>query len=236
MAEATFAKDPVRALAAYARAGIHVEAAVLEHEVCDELIAVAQDFPAVKRGDYRTVLQPHRISDVFLRALRHPAITGIVSRILGGRISGIQSQFFYGQPGTPGFQPHQDNRFVNAPKGKFASAWIALTDVTPQNGGLYVYPGSFHEPLLEVEEVEAQESNLQDINALRLRCVIPERYKPVDLVMPKGSAAFFDGHTVHGSHPNLSKGNRYALLLTYIAQGVPFVSGRYALREEVLID
>ena len=236
MAQPIFSHDPARALAAYSESGLHIEPAVLEPELCDELIAAANEFPAVKSGDFRTVLQPHRQSKIFLMALCHPRVAGILSQVLGGKISGIQTQFFYGRPGTPGFQPHQDNSYVSAPRGKFASAWVALTDVSKENGGLYIYPGSFREPLLDVEELEAEETKLQDVNALNRRCVIPEKYKPVDLIMRKGSAAFFDGHTIHGSHANLSQGSRYALLMTYIARGVPFVAGRYAQREEVVID
>jgi ectoine hydroxylase-related dioxygenase (phytanoyl-CoA dioxygenase family) len=236
MAPPSFAQDPDRALAAYRESGLHVEPDLLDHRLCDELIAIANDFPAVKAGDYRTVLQPHRSAAKFLDALRHPRVTAVMSRILGGKISGIQTQFFYGMPGTPGFQPHQDNRFVNAPPGKFASAWVALTDVSKRNGGLFIYPGSFRGGLLDIEEVEAEETMLQDTNALRLRCVLPASYQPVDLTLRKGSVAFFDGLTVHGSYPNESSGNRYALLMTYIARGVSFEAGRYANREEVLID
>jgi ectoine hydroxylase-related dioxygenase (phytanoyl-CoA dioxygenase family) len=236
MAQRTFAHDPAGALAGYAQSGMHLEPLVLEPELCDELVGVANGFPAVKRGDFRTVLQPHRASKEFLETLRHPRVSSIVSRILGGAISGIQTQFFYGKPGTPGFQPHQDNSFVNAPRGKFASVWVALTDVSKENGCLYLYPGSFREPLLRVEEVEAKETMLQDLNALKFRCVVPEKYQPVDIEMKKGSAAFFDGHTVHGSHSNKSQGNRYALLMTYIVRGVQFNAGRYANREEVAID
>jgi ectoine hydroxylase-related dioxygenase (phytanoyl-CoA dioxygenase family) len=236
MVKPTFAQDSVRALAAYLEAGMHIEPDVLDAQTCDELIAIANDFPAVKAGDYRTVLQPHRKADAFLRALHHPRVTGFLSRVLGGKISGIQTQFFYGKPGTPGFQPHQDNRFVNAPPGKFASAWVALTDVSKENGGLYIYPGSFRESLLEVDEVEAPETTLQDANALRLRCHVPSKYTAVDLNMKKGSVAFFDGHTVHGSHANSSRSHRYALLMTYIARGAPFVPGIYAQREEIPID
>src|SRR5262249_42274427 len=221
----TFGENPRDALAAYARWGAHVEPSVFDPALCEELVAVANEFPAVKRGDFRTVLQPHRADDAFLGALRHPRVKAIMTQILGGEISGIQTQFFYGRPGTPGFQPHQDNSFVNAPRGKFASVWVALTDVSRENGCLYIYPGSFREPLLQVEEVEASESMLQDINALRYRCLVPEKYEPVDLEIKQGGAAVFDGYTVHGSHPNNSPGSRYALLMTYIARGAQFNVG-----------
>lgn len=236
MGQVTFAGDPTRALAAYSESGLHIEPDVMDAGLCDELIAIANEFPAVKTEDYRTVLQPHRMSSVFLEALRHPRVTRILKLILGGEISGIQTQFFYGKPGTPGFEPHQDNRFVNAPPRKFASAWVALTDVSRENGSLYIYPGTFRESLLEVDELEASESKLQDANALRLRCRVPEKYTPIDLEMKKGSVAFFDGHTVHGSHANMSQRYRYALLMTYIARGAPFVAGLYAQREEIPMD
>lgn len=232
----TFADAPELALRDYAAAGFHLEPDVVEHGLCDRMIRIANEFPAVKQGDYRTVLQPHRHSEAFLEAMRHPRVVRIVRQMLGDEISGIQTQFFYGKPGTPGFQPHQDNRFVNALPGTFASAWVALSDVSKENGGLYIYPGTHKEPLLDVVEIEAPQTMLQDANALRLHCIVPARYKPVDLVMPKGSAAFFHGHTVHGSHNNVSNRHRYALLMTYLRRGTPFLAGRYAHREEVTID
>ena len=39
---------------------------------------------------------------------------------------------------TQGFSPHQDNFFVDARGDTFISAWIALTDVCPENGGLII--------------------------------------------------------------------------------------------------
>lgn len=233
---ATFASEPAQALREYRKTGFHVEPAVFAPQFCDELVAVANEFPAVKAGDFRTALQPHRRSRAFLEALRHRGITEIVAHIFGCRVSGLQTQFFYGKPQTPGFQPHQDSRYVNAAPGTFASAWIALTDVSRQNGGLYMYPGSVREPLLETEEVEAQETNLQDMNALRSRCIVPAKYTPVDLALQKGAVVFFDGHTVHGSHANCSNRHRYALLMTYIARGASFDPGRFAQREEVYVD
>lgn len=232
----TFAESPQFALDDYCARGLHVEPELVGAELCEELIATANVFSAVQGGDYRTALQPHRRAEVFMRALRHPRVAKIMRQILGGDISGIQTQFFYCKPGTPGFQPHQDNRFVNAPQGAFASVWIALTDVNPRNGCLYIYPESHHEPLLDIQEVEAQSTVLQDLNALRLRCVIPDKYQPIDLTMSKGDGAFFDGHTIHGSHANESDGHRYALLMTYIRRGVSFIPGRYAQREEVPIE
>ena len=233
---ATFADEPAKALREYRNTGFHVEPAIFPPQFCDELISIANEFPAVKAGDFRTALQPHRHSRPFLEALRNRRVAEIMAQIFDCKVSGLQTQFFYGKPQTPGFQPHQDSRYVNAAPGKFASAWVALTDVSRENGGLYMYPGTVHEPLLETEEVEAPQTNLQDMNALRSRCIVPANYERMDLTLEKGSVVFFDGHTVHGSHANCSSRHRYALLMTYIARGAAFDPGRFAQREEVYVD
>jgi phytanoyl-CoA hydroxylase len=233
--QTTFASDKAAALRGYAAAGLHLEPDVFDPAFCDQLVAEANTFPTVRKGDFRTALQPHRQSDLFMQALRHPGISSVMRQLLGGDISGIQTQFFYCKPGTPGFQAHQDNRFVNAPQGKFASAWVALVDVSAANGGLIMYPGTQKEPLLDVAEVAYEQTLLQDTNAVRLRCKVPEEYAPIDVSLKKGAAAFFDGHTVHASHPNRSDSCRYALLMTYVRRGVPFTAGTYAQREEVAI-
>lgn len=231
-----FAYAPRQASERFFETGSHVEPNVFDHEFCDKLIDEANTFPAVKQGNYRTALQPHMHSELFLQALRNPTVTRIVRGLLGDPISGLQTQFFYCKPGTPGFQPHQDNWFVQAPRGKFASVWLALADIGKVNGCLYVYPGTQGQPLLTVEEIAAQESMLQDTNARRLRCAVPSDFTPVDLEIPKGGAVFLHGHTVHGSHANESNRCRYALLQTYIVRGAPYVAGRYAHREEIPLD
>ena len=231
-----FALKPEQSLSQYIETGLHLEKSLIDPDTCDELIAVAKEFPAFKLGDCRSAMQPHLVSDKFMAMLFNPDLISIMRQLIGTEISAIHSQFYYGEPGTPGFQPHQDNRFVNAPAGQFASAWLALTNVAKENGGLYIYPKTHLESLLDVEEVAFEESHLQDSNALRLRCVIPAKYNSIDLIMPKGSCAFFDGNTVHGSYQNESEQNRYALLITYIRRGAPFVSGQHAKRKEIPID
>jgi phytanoyl-CoA hydroxylase len=236
MIEYSFEFHPEQSLHQYNEIGLHLEKNLIDTNTCNELIAIANELPAYKLGDCRSAMQMHLNSNKFMDVISNIKIVSIMRQLIGEKISAIHSQFYYGEPGTPGFQPHQDNRFVNAPVGQFASAWIALTDVSKENGGLYIYPKTHLEPLLEVEEVSFEESLLQDRNALRLRCKIPANYNFIDLTMPKGSCAFFDGNTVHGSYRNESKQNRYALLITYIRRGAPFVSGQHAKRKEIPID
>jgi phytanoyl-CoA hydroxylase len=171
---------------------------------------------------------------VFLNALRNVRIVKIMEHLLGDKVSGLQTQFFYCQPGTQGFAAHQDNFYVQAPQDDFASVWTAIDDVTVENGALVLYPGTHKEPLLPVEPCPFHTVQAgQDINANRMQVVIPPQYKGVDCPMPAGRAAFFHGHTVHSSHPNISNGTRRALLMTYLKKGSAFRPGNNARREEV---
>ena len=55
-------------------------------------------------------------------------------------------------PNTQGFNAHQDNTFVQAKGNTFISAWVALTDVTPVNGGLIIWPKSHKDKQIDFEE------------------------------------------------------------------------------------
>jgi len=196
--------------------------------------AAAAELPAAHDGTFGPVIHPHRMHPAFLQSLRKPTIVAIMERLLGDKVSGLQTQFFYCRPGTQGFAAHQDNFYVQAPRDDFASVWTAIDDVTVENGALILYPGSHREPILPVEPCPFHTVQAgQDINANRMQVVIPPQYAGVDCPMPSGRAAFFHGHTIHSSHPNVSNRTRRALLMTYLRRGSTFRPGNNARREEV---
>jgi len=229
----SFSRDAGHALAAYGRAGYQIEPGLLGDAECASLRDAARRLDA--GHDPRTpVMNPHRSDPVFLDALRHPAIVAILERLLGGPVSGIQSQYFPCVPGTPGFTAHQDNHYVEAARDAFASAWIALDDASAENGALIAYPGSHREPLLPVEDVpEATPHPTQAFNAIRQRVIVPQRYAATTLSVAPGSVVFLHGHLLHASHENQATRPRRALLATYVRQGTPFRRGETARRTEI---
>ncbi len=230
----SFREDPERALAAYHELGYLVEPEVWSAEECAELVRSSCRLGPARDGDFVPVMHPHRDEKVFLDALRRSRIVEIMERLVGGRVSGIQSQYFYCRPRTPGFTPHQDNFFVQAPRDAFASAWSALDDVDRENGALIVYPGTHRLDLLPVREVEQPDNVGQNPNANRRATVLPRGCETVDLELPRGSVVFLHGHTVHASLSNRSETRaRPVLLTTYIRRGVPFRPGFDARREEI---
>jgi ectoine hydroxylase-related dioxygenase (phytanoyl-CoA dioxygenase family) len=213
--------------------GYFIQENVFSSDECDALINASTELDNARNSTYRPSMMPHRVDQIYLKAMASPKLANIMDNLVGGLAAGIQTEFFYCKPGTRGFSLHQDNFFVEAPLGQFASAWCALTDVTPENGALIVYPGSHKEGLLPVRKLELGEHASQDPNANNEECVVPNKYKPITPSVAKGSVLFIHGHVVHGSNPNSSNRWRQVLLCTYIKSGAPFRAGRYAKRSEV---
>lgn len=229
----SFFTDPVEALASYHELGYHIEENIFTPEECAQLIAASKDLDSAKSKTYRPQMMPHRHNEIYLSAMRHPKLVAIMNKLIDGKAMGLQTEFFYCKPGTRGFSLHQDNFFVQAPYGAFASAWVALTDTYPEKAGLIAYPGSHKEGLLPVRKLELAKDTAQDPNANNEETVVPEKYKPINAVVPRGAVFFIHGHVVHGSNPNKTNDWRYVLLNTYIRQGEDFRPGNYAQREAI---
>jgi phytanoyl-CoA hydroxylase len=231
----SFADDPEGALAAYREVGFHVELDVWTPEERAALNAAADRVSSIRDGRVAPMMNPHREERIFLTALRKPRLVAILERLVGGRVSGLQTQYFFCAPGTPGFSRHQDNFYVQARAEVFASAWSALEDVDAENGGLVLYPRTHLEPVLPVEVVAEQKlSETQDPNANYREAILPAGYEAFTPRLPAGSVAFFHGHLVHSSHDNATTDRwRRSLLMTYIREGEPFRPGHSKAREEI---
>jgi phytanoyl-CoA hydroxylase len=98
---------------------------------------------------------------------------------------------------------------------RLASVQIYLDEATPDNGCLWVIPGSHrlgHVPALSDRGVLGR--LYSDIGQI-------EGMTPMPLPAPAGSAIFFDGYIVHGSQTNRTLSDRRALVFTYQPPGLP---------------
>ncbi|MHB8618822.1 MAG: phytanoyl-CoA dioxygenase family protein [Chloroflexota bacterium] len=216
-------------VATYWETGVYVEPGVLTPGQCAALIQASHDFPSYQGGIMEPSNHPHRTHPLFLDVFRNRRIVSVMDILLSGPVNGLQTIMYYGKPGCRGQAAHQDNFYIQAPPGAFGSAWVALDEVTPENGGLSVYLGSHVEPLLEVQEIPgAVVLPGQDPNAQRLAVELPGAgYPLVDLPALPGSVIFIDGQVVHFSHPNRTTDRfRHSLLMTYLRKGETFRPGR----------
>jgi len=222
---------------AYAERGFVVERGVLDSDTCARLRRSAEALPSFVAGDPSPANNPHRSHAEFLELLRMPAIVRVARELVGGSVNGLQTQVLYTVPGTPGFQVHQDDYYIRTTSDALVSAWIALEDATPENGGLFAYPGSHREPVLPVEDVPgAVPHPAQTFNGLRLRTRVPPNYAREDLDVPAGAVVFIHGRLLHGSHDNRSARSRMTILTSYVRQGEPFRRGERGQRTPIDVD
>ena len=231
MTSVTFKNDPDKAYAIYMDQGFFCEPDVLSAKECDAIIEAAKTLPSAKDGSFVPMMNVHKSPGLFFDAMSNPEIVGVMDRIIHGRAMGLHSQLYYTPPHRAGLGFHQDNYFVEAKGDAFASAWIALVDVTSENGGLYCFAGSHKDGKLPVRKVETTGKDKRQ--AIYEETVLPKEYDKVDLSLKRGSVCYIHGYVVHGSHQNMSTSNRYVLLNTYLRANEPFRAGNTAKREEV---
>lgn len=184
------------------------------------------------KGDY-ALLHHHRdrhLDSAAVFALC--AQRGIVDRIrglLGDDILLWRSDFFVQSKTDPNTKPHQDKKFsgmraipaLENPDGTMplnVTAWIALTEMTEDRGGLFLVPGSQKEGV--IEEVPVAD-RAQSIFGKGTRLAKYDDgvgyYRPP---MKAGQFILFDNLIVHGSSPTRSDETRVAISARYVAPTV----------------
>ncbi len=207
---------------------------VFQKKDCDYLVKTANNF--VVNNDYTPLMNKHNNSNEIFEFIANKQLKLIIEEYFIGKALGLQTEFFFMPPGTQGFSAHQDNTFVQAKGPTFISAWIALTDITPENGGLIIWPKSHMEKQLKFEETMEKKIVDQDPNANKRRSIIPKKYKKFSPCIKKGDVILIDKWLVHASHANLTKKSRYVLLCTYIRENAYYRKGNYANREAFKLD
>lgn len=225
----------------YGTNGYLVVSDVVTRERCDELLAIFRKYADSSfAGIMNLDRGGHLIHEPDARAVRavmtDPAIVAILETLQQSEIWVLQSMFLFKQAGSPyasqAWNPHQDNAYPQAAWGAYLTANIPFEDQDPENGGMYIYPGSHREPLLPHEEVRSFHEEPGKNPGHRV--LVPEGYEKVDLRLSKGSVLVLHGNVIHGSYPNHSPTrSRPMLLIPYIVKGAAFLPGQVAKRTPI---
>lgn len=146
----------------------------------------------------------------------HPRIQGVVKSILGPDIELYQSMALI-KPAFHGSEKpwHQDNAYFSVRDlDRMLGTWIALDDVTVENGAMHFLPGTHRNGPLKHEYTTDCE-------------IVKDRYSPEDAVpinLKAGGMVFFHGNAPHFTPPNRSANRRRALQFHYRAKDNPLVS------------
>lgn len=157
---------------------------------------------------------PHKMSDAMQKAVVHPAMVDVLTRVIGPDVKCMQSMLFIKASGKPGQAWHQDEDFIPTRDRSLTGGWIALDDATVENGCLWVIPGSHKHGVLWPMEVQLN----RDFDCTDESTGFP--YKDEDAVpveVKAGTIVFFNGYLLHRSLPNRSNGYRRALVNHYMS-------------------
>jgi ectoine hydroxylase-related dioxygenase (phytanoyl-CoA dioxygenase family) len=171
---------------------------------------------------YPRVMHPHVFSDLSKRMMLDARIGKILEQLMGEEPIATQSMFYYKPPGGKGQALHQDNYYLQVRPKSCVAAWTAIDRSYPDNGGLYVCPGT------HMYEVKCPELANPEESFTTHFVRPPDGTEPVPAVLEPGDVLFFNGSVVHGSKPNSSKDWRRSLICHYVPISTESMSDYYA--------
>ncbi len=140
--------------------------------------------------------------------VRHPRLVEVAVALLGANLDLYWDQAVYKLPDTPrDFPWHQDNGYTAVEPEQYLTLWLALGDVSVQNGCLWVLPGSHRggvRPHLDTPIGKAAD---------------PGDGTGVPIEAKAGDVLAFSSLLLHKSGPNLSNGERKAYIVQYTPEG-----------------
>ena len=139
---------------------------------------------------------------------RHPRIAGALQDVIGPNVLLFLSGVWSKRPDTGKFVSwHQDSAYNPFDRNDGATAWIALTDSTPERGCIRVIPGS------QRGRQAVHEETFDPDNLLSRGQTVPgvEESRAVDMVLRAGQFSIHHEQVVHGSAPNASGERRLGI-------------------------
>ena len=139
----------------------------------------------------------------------------------------------YSSYSSQAWLPHQDNRYIDNQNAQYVTANWFLRNADPENGGIYVYPGSHKLPLLPAPDKKSYRENA-GTNPGR-ECQIPQEFqnKKKNINLKAGAVVILHGNCIHGSYSNNSSRSRPWFSACYITSGEYYNVGRSSKRIEI---
>lgn len=166
-------------------------------------------------GRLSKIFRVMRSEDVFRDFATDPRLLAVLGEILGGDIDCFLSQFIFKHPGALGQPWHQDGWYFRMDPPEQVGVWLACTDATPDNGPLWVVPGSHredvHENVVPDPRVGANLGYVEIQGA--------DTTAETQMLMSAGDLLVFDSHLRHRSTDNVSDGMRAAMVYHYSPTG-----------------
>ncbi len=162
--------------------------------------------------------------------LHHPVISGVACALLNSpRVRLWHDQVISKPPGDNGhFRYHQDFYLWPLDEPRIVTCWLALDDVTPENGCMHVVPGSHKDPRFGLESYAAELAALAAAEAEGREAEETVRqkmaYEPAEIGKPvelkAGECMFHHCLNFHATPANVTNRQRRAHVIIFMADGV----------------
>jgi phytanoyl-CoA dioxygenase PhyH len=157
--------------------------------------------------------------------VRHPAVLAAVEDLIGPDLLVYHLTMWIKDPGDDAFVSwHQDGTYFGLdPADQHVTAWVALTDSTPDTGCVVALPGS-HRLGQVTHTTHRATANLLS-NGQQADVDVDEA-RAAPLVLRAGEFSLHHTHLVHGSAPNRGGDRRIGVGISYIPTRVRHVGPR----------
>jgi non-haem Fe2+, alpha-ketoglutarate-dependent halogenase len=162
--------------------------------------------------------ETHTSLEWVYRLAAHPRVLDAVEAILGPNLLIWGSRWFTKMPGDKTYITwHQDGTYWGLHPPDVATAWIALSESSAENGCMRVIPGTHKQGMLPQRETESLDNALSRGQEIAVEV---DEEKAVDLVLQPGEMSLHHIGIVHGSKLNASKKPRIGIAVRYITPEV----------------
>jgi len=212
-------------VAAYHQNGFYFPVRVMPESEAAEYRSRLEAYEAGNKLIMETALRnkPHLVFTWINELIRDPRILDAVEDIIGPNILAWGSNFFIKDPHDPAFISwHQDSTYWGLSRPDVVTAWLALSEVTVENGAMRMLPGSHLIDQLPHVDTFAENNLLTRGQEVQ---VDVDESKTVDLPLKPGEMSLHHVRTVHGSSPNPTETRRIGLAIRYVPTYVSQISG-----------
>ena len=148
-------------------------------------------------------------SSLFRQSVRDDRLVDILEAIIGPNVEFLSDKVVYKDEDTHIASPwHQDWPYWEG--AHKISVWVALDDATPENGCLKLLPGSHRGSVIH-------DGDMSDGSGFghRIRPETIDESTAITAPVEAGGAVFFHDLTMHASHPNTERRERWTWVPTY---------------------
>jgi ectoine hydroxylase-related dioxygenase (phytanoyl-CoA dioxygenase family) len=178
------------------------EIKTLMADIQDAAAAGEKDF--LSQGNMTFHSELYRRSEQLRAFLAQPKVVAFLKQFIGDNFWIRWDQAVAKEPGAGVFPWHQDNAYNNL-KDIHYQMWIALTEMTANNGGLWIKPGS-----------HTQTYPHKWIGNHLVSQVTPEN--PVFVEAEPGDIVLFSSFILHSTLPNVTQDStRWAYVVEYMS-------------------